>query len=1015
STVEASGGSFSGGGTQQALNGQIATNVVLAKAHASITDSTLTVAAGGVTVEATNASAIDATVLTASASTDLTVSIALAFNTIGWASQNFLFNAIDAILGDSLISDALYPNAQVETFAWISGTDVTADGDVSIAAHGDEQLNATVSNAADSTASAIYGANGMAVGGIIAQNKVRSATQARFEDGTAVVGGAFDLLAEDASGIFANVKMVSSSVTTNDGGVGVLQSEITNFVPFQYLNTEGLRAPKFGERVRIAPDSIESDFTSDEGEVEITADDDHVLVQLADDYDAYRLTSKSGKRLLITGDNVLFEDGYGTGGDADAVYRYLGANGRVDLGAEDYGDTDRWAKLGGEAGATYEYLGPRDVTIDLRAVDYTTTDWIPVGGVEGAVYQWMGPSVDPDFPIDLAQQDYLDRRFWKRVLATELLPAGINITESDATAVGWIVVYNDVRTDVDALVSDATVTAGSVSVQALVTAFIRSTADVSGVSSGGNSLDNGGTSLALGFVIATNVILSSALAKIVDSWITTTSGGVVVHAANISQIDAQALNSIESAGEGAGVTLAFNSIGWESQNILFNAIDTILGDPLIANAFGNQQPADSTALLSNSRVDSSGDVDVSAVNEAIINAEVRNTATTTVVVITGSTSLAVGVAIASNLVNSKAVAGIEYDAPPPPSVFNHGDRAQVAPGKIYEYTGDDPRGPPADYAADPDFVLVSAVTAAGSVRVHAEDAAGIESIVEVKALSTAQSTAGLDLVADLLTAAQSDYNFTNYSGVQSVTTGQLLLDADNDVVYRYNGPDDPALDLNSTLTASPGLWKPITTVGGGYDKLEELGLTNITAADATAAAGLASRNDVRGGAFAWIDNATVTATFEISVSALQTATIRASGDSVAIAKGGSPFAENANKGMAFQIATNVMLSGAVATVTDSVLVAEDGDITVSAENTSTLEALMTTIVESPQLAIGVTLAFNSVGWDSQNILFNIADAILGLGIADENPALTIAAVSGSTLRAAGAISVTATSTASIVA
>ena len=61
----------------------------------------------------------------------------------------------------------------------------------------------------------------------------------------------------------------------------------------------------------------------------------------------------------------------------------------------------------------------------------------------------------------------------------------------------------------------------------------------------------------------------------------------MVHAENLSQIDAEALNSIESAGEGAGVTLAFNSIGWKSQNILFNLIDTILGDPLIANAFGN--------------------------------------------------------------------------------------------------------------------------------------------------------------------------------------------------------------------------------------------------------------------------------------------------------------------------------------------------------------------------------------------------------------------------------------------
>ena len=43
--------------------------------------------------------------------------------------------------------------------------------------------------------------------------------------------------------------------------------------------------------------------------------------------------------------------------------------------------------------------------------------------------------------------------------------------------------------------------------------------------------------------------------------------------------------------------------------------------------------------------------------------------------------------------------------------------------------------------------------------------------------------------------------------------------------------------------------------------------------------------------------------------------------------------------MAFQIATNVMLSGANATVTDSVVTANGGDVTVAADNTSTLEAL----------------------------------------------------------------------------
>jgi hypothetical protein len=41
----------------------------------------------------------------------------------------------------------------------------------------------------------------------------------------------------------------------------------------------------------------------------------------------------------------------------------------------------------------------------------------------------------------------------------------------------------------------------------------------------------------------------------------------------------------------AAFLLAFNTIGWEAQNVLFNTVDALLGDPLISDALGNQQPA----------------------------------------------------------------------------------------------------------------------------------------------------------------------------------------------------------------------------------------------------------------------------------------------------------------------------------------------------------------------------------------------------------------------------------------
>ena len=103
STVTASGGSFYGGGTVQAINGQIVTNVVLASATASITDSDVT-AGSDVTVVAANNAGIDATLMVATDSRRHAVAITLAFNSLGWNSQNFLFNLVDTMLGDPPIA-----------------------------------------------------------------------------------------------------------------------------------------------------------------------------------------------------------------------------------------------------------------------------------------------------------------------------------------------------------------------------------------------------------------------------------------------------------------------------------------------------------------------------------------------------------------------------------------------------------------------------------------------------------------------------------------------------------------------------------------------------------------------------------------------------------------------------------------------------------------------------------------------------------------------------------------------
>ena len=188
STVTASGGSFYGTGSVQAINGQVVTNVVLSSATAAISDSDVT-AGGDVDVTAANHAGIDATLLAATNSGDLAFAISLAFNSLGWHSQNILFNLVDTILGDPLIAAALNGEDPSLVSATITNSTIDADGDVNVIAIGATLLNATVSNAADSTASALFNATGKAIGLTVAQNKVSSQAYAAIEDSDVTADG----------------------------------------------------------------------------------------------------------------------------------------------------------------------------------------------------------------------------------------------------------------------------------------------------------------------------------------------------------------------------------------------------------------------------------------------------------------------------------------------------------------------------------------------------------------------------------------------------------------------------------------------------------------------------------------------------------------------------------------------------------------------------------------------------------------------------------------------------------
>ena len=235
--------------------------------------------------------------------------------------------------------------------------------------------------------------------------------------------------------------------------------------------------------------------------------------------------------------------------------------------------------------------------------------------------------------------------------------------------------------------------------------MIRSSADNTSLSSGGSSITGQGTSLALSGVITTNLVLSKANASVVDSFVTA-SGDVTVSATNASQIDATTESTSSSGANALGIQLAFNSIGWKATNLLYNALDALIGDPTIQGAFGGQQPAETIAFVSGSRVHAGGDINVSALSQEEIFALVGNSATSAPAAIFGAGGMSVSAVLASSMVASVVRAyvdgstlGADYLVTDTPSGLNLGDRVLLATAACTSSTGT-PRGPPQDFSTE---------------------------------------------------------------------------------------------------------------------------------------------------------------------------------------------------------------------------------------------------------------------------------------------------------------------------
>ncbi|PWL19825.1 MAG: hypothetical protein DCO98_12050, partial [Altererythrobacter sp. XM-24bin4] len=344
SFAESSGGSSFGTGTSLAVNGSIATNVVVGAARAEIIDSNVTTTgavptvahdasslssdlvtsdlvqsgtryfrylgsgetgvdlsqedfrdvsrweevAAGTSVRALNDASIEALNKSATVSGDTAVGVSLAFNTVGYAPTNLLFASVDALVGTSLT-----PSSDAEAIARITGTSsVTSSGGIAVEAQNTATIDADLSNDATSAASALVNASGIAASAVLALNRVAGGALAEIVANSATGGdGAVVVSADDNGLILASSLMKAISSTSNDGGASLAGTFI---------------------------DQLE---------------------------DSYQYSSASVGQVISQYDVVRVASTYANGGVPGGVYQYTGATDLALSGTTDYSDTGNWQRV----------------------------------------------------------------------------------------------------------------------------------------------------------------------------------------------------------------------------------------------------------------------------------------------------------------------------------------------------------------------------------------------------------------------------------------------------------------------------------------------------------------------------------------------------------------------------------------------------------------------------------------------------------------------------------------------
>ena len=449
--------------------------------------------------------------------------------------------------------------------------------------------------------------------------------------------------------------------------------------------------------------------------------------------------------------------------------------------------------------------------------------------------------------------------------------------------------------------------------------------------------------------IATNLVQTSALAEIANSTVEATAGRVDVSAEQAAVMSADSVSATDSGADAIGITLAFNTIGWEASNLLFNLVETIVSDPLIAEALDGENPSSATARIVASDVTAGTDVKVDATSNELMNATVSNAVTSAAGAIVNAGGKSIALVLANNKVSGEATAFIDN----------------------------------ADAAAGAD------IQAGGSVDVIAKDTARLLSNTSMKSESTVSNTGGADVLQETLNDLETvNWIATNTAQLAELDYGQKVRLADDygdnagasgtgGSVYVYLGEPAVGVDLSTTAFDNLDSWKldPVSSViPQGF---------NVTDSDSYGVGGIIITNDLRAETKAYISHAFVVAQDgDITVQSIEDALMNAVVDASVISSGGSAIGGGDSIAVNGIIATNTLNGGARAYTDTANLSALDdtsglGNILVDAQNTAQMTATNNAITTSGDTAVGIILAYNSVGYQATNLLFATVDALLG--------------------------------------